>query len=297
MYDVIIIGAGPAGLTAAIYALIANKKVLIFEARSYGGQIVNASVIKNYPGLPNISGFEFATKLYEQVKSLGGEFKFETVLRISEDKTVTTKKGTYKAKAIIVATGSDKKKLKLPNEDKFIGRGVSYCATCDGNLYKEKIVAVVGGKNTAVEDTIYLSNLAKKVYLICEEEKLQADEKYINEIKNKGNVEVILSSKVEKINGENKVTSIDVVYSSNLQKHIEIDGLFIAIGNEPKNDVFSNILKLDDKGYIYTEDGVHTNIDKIYVAGDTKNKILKQLVTAESDGAIAATVAIKEMER
>lgn len=297
MYDVIIIGAGPAGLTAAIYALMANKKVLIFEARSYGGQIVNAGVIKNYPGLPGISGFDFATKLYEQVKSLGGEIKFETVIRIEKDKSVITKKGTYNAKAIIVATGASKRKLKTENEEKYIGRGVSYCATCDGNLYKGKNVAIVGSGKTAIDDAIYLSDIANKVYLINNKEEFNVDAMYLDKIKGTKNIETLLNYNVVRINGDKKVSSIDIVDKNNIQKQIEIEGIFIAVGQEPQNNIFSNILELDEKGYIKTEDGVHTNIDKIYVAGDNKKKLLKQLVTAESDGAIAATVAIKEMER
>ena len=297
MYDVIIIGAGPAGLTAAIYALMANKKVLIFEARSYGGQIVNAGVIKNYPGLPGISGFDFATKLYDQVKSLGGEIKFETVIRIEKDKSVITKKGTYNAKAIIVATGASKRKLKTENEEKYIGRGVSYCATCDGNLYKEKNVAIVGSGKTAIDDAIYLSDIANKVYLINNKEEFNVDAMYLDKIRGTKNIETLLNYNVVRINGDKKVSSIDIVDKNNIQKQIEIEGIFIAVGQEPQNNIFSNILELDEKGYIKTEDGVHTNIDKIYVAGDNKKKLLKQLVTAESDGAIAATVAIKEMER
>lgn len=297
MYDVIIIGAGPAGLTAAIYALMANKKVLIFEARSYGGQIVNAGVIKNYPGLPGISGFEFATKLYDQVKSLGGEIKFETVIRIEKDKSVITKKGTYNAKAIIVATGASKRKLKTENEEKYIGRGVSYCATCDGNLYKGKNVAVVGSGKTAIEDAIYLSDIVNKVYLINNKEEFNVDKIYLDKLKGIKNIEILLNYSVVRINGDKKVSSIDIVDNKSIQKQIEVEGIFIAVGQEPQNDIFSNILELDEKGYIKTEDGVHTNVDKIYVAGDNKKKLLKQLVTAESDGAIAATVAIKEMER
>lgn len=296
MYDVIIIGAGPAGLTAAIYALMANKKVLIFEAKSYGGQIVNAGVIKNYPGLPGISGFDFATKLYEQVRSLGGEIKFETVIRIEKDKSVITKKGTYNAKAIIVATGASKRKLKTENEEKYIGRGVSYCATCDGNLYKGKNVAIVGSGKTAIDDAIYLSDIANKVYLINNKEEFNVDAMYLDKIKGTKNIETLLNYNVVRINGDKKVSSIDIVDKNNIQKQIEIEGIFIAVGQEPQNNIFSNILDLDEKGYIKTEDGVHTNIDKIYVAGDNKKKLLKQLVTAESDGAIAATVAIKEME-
>lgn len=296
MYDIIIVGAGPAGLTAALYALRANKKVLVLEARSYGGQIINAAKIENYPGIVEVSGFDYATTLYNQVKKLGAEFKFETVIRIEEDKSVVTKANTYKAKAIILATGSENRKLNLPNEDKFIGRGVSYCATCDGNFYRNKTVAVVGGGNTALEDAIYLSNLVEKLYLIHRRDEFRGEEKLVDELKTKENVEIIFNSNVISLNGDKKLESIVVEDSSGNKKELNVDGLFIAIGREPKNSVFANIIDLDENGYIkYTKD-VHTNVAGIYVAGDAKEKELRQLTTAVSDGAIAATTAIKEMK-
>ena len=296
MYDIIIIGAGPAGLTAALYALRANKKVLILEARSYGGQIVNAYKIENYPGIPEISGFDYATTLYNQVKALGADFKFETALRIDEDKTVVTKSNTYNAKAIILATGSENRKLKIKDEEKYTGRGVSYCATCDGNFYKNKIVAVVGGGNTALEDSVYLSNLVSKLYLIHRKDEFKGEEKYVEELKEKDNIEFISNSNVVKLNGTDKLTSIVVEDNDGNQKELEVDGLFIAIGREPKNEIFSNIIDLDEYGYIKYTDDVHTNVNGIYVAGDAKVKNLRQLTTAVSDGAIAATTAIREME-
>ena len=160
MYDIIVVGAGPAGLTAALYATRANKKVLVFEGKSYGGQILNASKVDNYPGFESISGFELATNMYNQVTKRGVEVKNETVINITKDLTVTTSNGTYQAKSIILATGAQNRKLNIPNEVEFVGRGVSYCATCDGNFFKGKDVAVVGGGNTALEDALYLSDIA-----------------------------------------------------------------------------------------------------------------------------------------
>ena len=296
MYDIIIVGAGPAGLTAALYALRANKKVLILEAKSYGGQIINAAKIENYPGIAEVSGFDYATTLYNQVKNLGAEFKFETVIRIEEDKSVITKANTYQAKAIILATGSENRKLNLPNEDKFIGRGVSYCATCDGNFYRNKIVAVVGGGNTALEDAIYLSNLVEKLYLIHRRNEFRGEEKLVDELKTKENVEIIFNSNVISLNGDKKLDSIVVEDNSGNKKELNVDGLFIAIGREPKNSVFANIIDLDENGYIKYTGDVHTNVSGIYVAGDAKVKELRQLTTAVSDGAIAATTAIREMK-
>ena len=175
-----------------------------------------------------------------------------------------------------------------------VGKGVSYCATCDGNFYKDKIVAVNGGGNTALEDAIYLSNLAQKVYLIHRRDEFRGEQKYLEELKKKDNVEFILNANIIKLNGEDRLESIDVKQNDEV-KTIDIDGLFIAIGQEPKNEIFSNLINLNN-GYIDSIDGVHTNVDGIYVAGDTRVKELRQLTTAVSDGAIAATTAIKEME-
>lgn len=294
MWDIIIVGAGPAGLTAAIYALRANKKVLIFEAKTYGGQIVNAASIENYPGIEKISGFDYATNLYNQVKNLGAEFKFETVIRVDEDRSVTTNKGTYQAKSIILATGADNRKLRIDREAELVGRGVSYCATCDGNFYKGRDVAVIGGGNTALEDAIYLSNIVNKVYLIHRREEFRAEDKYVDEVKSKDNIELVLNSNVVKLNGDNRLESIVVENNDKSTKEIKVDGLFIAVGQEPKNEIFNNVVELDEKGYIISEDGVHTKVKGIYIAGDSRQKMLRQLTTAVSDGAIAATTAIKE---
>ena len=296
MYDIIIIGAGPAGLTAALYALRANKKVLVLEAKSYGGQIVNAGKIENYPALPNISGFDYATALYNQVKDLGMEIKYETVLRVEEDKTVVTSKNEYKAKAVIVATGSENRKLNLDRESEFIGKGISYCATCDGNFYKNKVVAVIGGGNTALEDAIYLSNIVDKVYLIHRRDSFRGERSYLDEIRGNNNIEIITNSNVSKLNGEEKLESIDIVDNDNNTRNIKVDGVFIAVGREPKNEIFANVATLNKLGYIISEDGVHTNTPGIYVAGDCREKSLRQLTTAVSDGSIAAVTAIKEMQ-
>lgn len=296
MYDIIIIGAGPAGMTAALYALRANKKVLVIEAKSYGGQIVNASKVENYPAIDEISGFDYATNLYNQVKNMGAEFKFETVERVNEDKTVVTNNGTYSAKAVIIATGSENKKLNIENEQRFVGKGVSYCATCDGNFYKDKVVAVNGGGNTALEDALYLSDIASKIYLIHRRDEFRGEAKYVDELRNKSNVEFILNSTIKSINGNEKLESITVIDKDENTKDINVDGLFIAIGQEPKNQIFKNVASVNDNGYIESDENLHTNVDGIYVAGDTRVKFLRQLTTAVSDGSIAATQAIKEMK-
>ena len=295
MYDIIIVGAGPAGLTAAIYASRANKKVVVFEAKTPGGQIANAHIVTNYPGIETISGADFATNLYNQVLKLGVEIKFETVLSIDDDKNVITNNGSYKAKAIILATGVDNRKLKIENEDKLIGKGISYCATCDGNFYKNKVVAVVGGGNAALEDALYLSDLASKVYLIHRRDSFKGDAKTLETIKKKNNIEIIYNSTVSKINGIDKVESI-TIKNEDKEEDIVIDGLFIAVGHEPQNIIFKDVVDVDEKGYILSHNDVYTNKKGIYVAGDARDKILRQLTTAVSDGSLAATVAIKEME-
>lgn len=295
MYDLIIVGAGPAGLTAALYAARANKKIIVFEANVPGGQIVNAHLVTNYPGVKSTTGSDFATNLYNQVKDLGVEIKFETVLSIDKDKNVITNKDNYSSKSIILATGADNRKLNIENETNLVGKGVSYCATCDGNFYKGKEVAVVGGGNVALEDTKYLSDIVSKVYLIHRRDSFKGDEKTVQEIENKNNVEIIYNSTVTKINGVDKIESIVIKNNLEEEQTIKVDALFVAIGQEPKNIVFKNVIDIDEKGYIVTKDGVHTNVDGIYVAGDAREKLLKQLTTAVSDGSIAATVAIKEM--
>lgn len=297
MYDIVIVGAGPAGLTAAIYALRANKKVLVLEGKTYGGQIVNAHIVDNYPGLPHISGFDYATIIYNQAKELGAEIKFEKVEKITEDKKIITSKNTYDAKAIIIATGAKNRRLWLENEKELTGQGISYCATCDGNFYKDKIVAVNGGGNTAIEDALYLSNIASKVFLIHRRDLFKAEDKIITDLKNKANVEFILNSTIKSLNGTNKLESITIIDNDNNKTELKVNGLFIAIGQEPQNEIFKNIIKITPDGYIDSIDGVHTSTQSIYVAGDARVKDLRQLTTAVSDGAIAANTAIKELDK
>ena len=285
MYDIIIIGAGIAGLTSSIYASRANKKVLVIERQNYGGRIINAPSVKNYPGFIEISGTDLAMKLYEQSVSSGSEIIFETVKGILDGTTkkVITDKNTYECKSIIIATGLDRKTLGISNEKELVGKGISYCATCDGNFYKDKVVAVVGDGKSAIADALYLSNVASKVYIINKHDSL--------DIESKPNIEVLNNSTVDKINSTDKLESIDVNGNN-----IKIDGLFVSIGFESSNEEFDTLIDLDDKGYIITNN-THTNIDGIFAAGDCIKKELRQLVTAASDGAIAATEAIKYIEK
>ena len=296
MYDVIIIGAGPAGLAAAIYARRASKKVLVIEAKTYGGQIINTLDIENYPVEEHISGVDFATKLYKQAENLGAEVAFEKVVSVKlvgKEKEVTTEDDVYKAKTVIIATGSDNRKLGLPNEEELIGKGISYCATCDGAFYKGKRVAVNGGGNTALEDALYLADIADKVYLIHRRVEFRGAEATVERLKEKGNVELVLNSKVTKLNADGKLKSIEVTNSDGEKYVIEIDGLFVAIGRMPATGIFEGQVEMNKDGYIVAGEDCHTSTAGVFVAGDNRTKEVRQLVTAVADGAVAATEAVK----
>ena len=295
VYDAIIVGAGPAGLTCALYLRRANKSVLVIEAKSYGGQIVNASKVENYPAILEISGFDFANNLYNQVKKLGAEIIFEEVVKIAEDKIVTTNKNTYKAKTVVIASGSINRKLNLPNEEELTGKGVSYCATCDGNFYKDKVVAVNGGGNTALEDALYLAAIASKVYLIHRRAQFRGESRYLEELKKKKNVDFILNANVIALQGSDKLENIVIENNLKEKTTLKIAGLFIAIGQEPQNERFKNVVDLDEKGYIVTQNEVYTKTDGIYAIGDARVKSLRQLTTAIADGSIAASAIIQKL--
>ena len=299
MYDVIIIGAGPAGLTSAIYAKRSNKNVLVLEANSYGGQIVTTDKIDNYPAAPHISGYDFATNLYNQVIELGVEVKFEKAIDILDGdiKKVVTDKNTYEANAVIVAIGVRNRSLNVPGEKEFEGKGVSYCATCDGMFYKGKTVAVIGAGNTAFEEALYLSNLCKKVYIIHRNEKFKASPSMTKKVKSKDNIEFILNTNVISINGNDKVSDIDLLDNDENKSNIKISAIFIAIGQIPENGNLTKNFNIDKNGYIKSDKNLKTNIDGIYVAGDIRPKALRQLVTATSDGALAAVNAIKSIKK
>lgn len=296
MYDIIIVGAGPAGLTAAIYAKRAGKSVLVLEAMAYGGQIINTPDIENYPVEAHISGFDFATKLYNQAKGLGAEILFEKVTHIDQngkEKTVVTNKNNYSAKAVIIATGSANRKLGLSNEAELVGKGISYCATCDGAFYRNKKVAVVGGGNTALEDALYLADIAEKVYLIHRRDEFRGESKTADLLKDRSNVEILYNSKVTGLNADDRLSSIEVTNNDGSVKPVEVDGLFVAVGRVPENQSFADLIDLDDAGYVIAGETCTTNADGIFVAGDNRTKEVRQLVTATSDGAIAATAAVK----
>ena len=287
MYDIIIVGAGPAGMTAAIYARRAAKSVLVLEAVNYGGQILNTPDIENYPVEAHISGYDFSTKL----------FVFEKAVGINDEngkKTVVTTKKSYEAGAVILATGSANRKLGLEDEEKLVGKGISYCATCDGNFYRKKVVAVVGGGNTALEDALYLSDLAAKVYLIHRRDSFRGEEANVSRLTARDNVEFIYNANVTKLIAEKRLRAIEVTNKiDGSVRTVELNGLFVAVGRVPENNNFADLVRLDGAGYIEAGEDCHTSCAGIFVAGDNRTKTLRQLVTAAADGAMAATEAVK----
>ena len=296
MYDIIIIGAGPAGLTAAIYAKRANKKVLVLEAFTYGGQITTASVVDNYPMVEHTTGVDWATKTFEQAKKLGAEFIFEKAIDIENHdtyKVVITNKGLYQGKSVIIATGAENRKLGVEGEDEMLGRGLSYCATCDGPFFKGKNVAVIGGGNTALEAVLYLAKLCNKVYLIHRRSDFKCDATLLDEAKNCSNVEVITNTSVSKLNANQVLESIDVVDKDKNISTIPVSGIFVSVGKVPENQNFAKIINLNAAGYVEAGEDCHTNVPGIFVAGDNRVKTVRQLVTAAADGAVATSEAIK----
>ena len=289
MYDCIIIGAGPAGLTAAIYLLRENKKIKIIEKETIGGKITSSARVDNYPGFKSISGSELADKLFEQVTNLGGEIDIEEFQKINNDKIkeVITDEGTYQTKSIIIATETYFNTLKIADEDKFLGNGISFCTVCDGAFYKDKVVAVVGGGNTAIINAIYLSTLAKKVYLIVREETIRGEKVNIDELLTKENIEIIYNSEVTKYLGDTSIKGI-VIKNKDNTKELAVDGIFLAIGQVPETKKVNNLLNLDKYNYIEAKEDCQTNIAGIFAAGDVRSKKVRQLTTATNDGTIAA---------
>ncbi len=316
LYDIIIVGAGTAGLSAAIYGVRAGKSVLVLEEKTYGGQIVNTSEVENYPGISKISGFEFATNLYNQAVGLGAKVKLTKAVKVEEIKAVTTgldeneglttanvdmKKvitdgEEYMANAVILATGAKNRPLGLDREKELIGAGVSYCATCDGMFFRGRDVVCVGGGNTALEDAIFLSNYCNKIYLVHRRDQFRGEEKLVELVKSKDNVELVLNSKIIELKGDDAVEG--VVIENTLDKSIRMlkcDGVFVAIGQMPDNDRYSNLVELDNLGYIVAGEDCKTSCNGIFAAGDCRTKTVRQLTTAAADGAVAALAACEYM--
>ena len=293
VYDIIIIGGGPAGLTAALYAKRANKSVLVIEKSAYGGQITYSPKVENIPGFTAVSGNEFAEKLVEQVVEQGADLEFCEVLEVVDGKTkiVKTDDGEFEGKAVIIATGAKHRRLNLEGEDKFIGDGISFCAVCDGAFYKGKTVGVVGGGNSALQEAILLSDLCEKVYVIQNLDRLTGEDKLAKQLYAKNNVEIILSSLVKGYVGDETFKGVTVLSADGKEYEIALDGLFVAIGLVPQNGAFKNVLALNDYGYAVSGEECKGSAEGVFVAGDCRTKRIRQVATAMSDGAIAALSA------
>ena len=299
LYDIIIIGAGPAGLTAAIYARRAEKSVLVIEKETFGGQMTSSPKIENYPGFLEVSGNELADRLIEQVFSQGGEIELDTVTAIEGEAGNYTVKGLskdYTARAVIIAAGSHHRRLGLDGEERLTGAGISYCAVCDGAFFRGQTVAVIGGGNSALVDAVLLSDGCEKVYIVQNLAFLTGEERLRSILAERPNVEIIYSSVVEKIVGNESLTSIEIKNTESGERRLlKLDGMFVAIGQAPENKPFESRVALDSYGYIIADEScVPEGSDGgIFVAGDCRTKAVRQVTTAVSDGATAALAACR----
>ncbi len=295
MYDIIIIGAGAAGLTAALYARRANKSVLIIEKGSFGGQITFSPLVENFPTYPEISGAELADKLTEQALEHGAEVEVDTVIGIKDMgsfKRVIGESREYDAAAVIIATGAKHRRLGIESESKFIGEGISFCAVCDGAFYKDKDVAVVGGGNSAVIESLMLSELCKSVIVIQNLSLLTCEKALSEKLFKKQNVTVLTDKTVEEFLGEDELSGVKIKDSQNGEiTQLSVDGVFVAIGLEPQNKPFSDVILLDSYGYADSGENCKTKTNGIFVAGDCRKKSVRQLTTACADGSISALAA------
>ncbi len=293
MYDIIIIGGGPAGLTAALYAKRANKSVLVIEKATFGGQITYSPKVENIPGFLSLSGNEFAEKLIEQVLQQGAEVEMAEVTGITKSETFTvhTDGGDFEGKTVIIATGAKHRMLGLDREEQFVGEGISFCAVCDGAFYENKTVAVIGGGNSALQEAILLSDLAKKVYVVQNLDYLTGEQKLQEQLKSKDNVEIILGTVVKELLGDSELVGIKVENNDGVVHTLDIDGMFVAIGLVPQNEPFAEYITLNNWGYVDADETCKTTCDGIFVAGDCRSKRIRQVATAAADGAIAALAA------
>ena len=297
MYDIVIVGAGPAGLTAAIYARRAAKSVLVLEAKAWGGQIINTPDIENYPAAAHISGADFANALYAQAVGLGAEVRLEKVVAVEDlgkRKKVRSTAAEYEAGAVILATGSENRKLGVDREAGLTGKGISYCATCDGNFFRRRDVAVVGGGNTALEDALYLADLANKVYLIHRRDSFRGEEATVARLREKQNVEFVFNATVTALLGDKRLSGVELTDKfSGEKRELEVKGLFVAVGRIPENESFRTLIDVDEAGYAVADESCRTKVPGVFVAGDNRTKEVRQLVTAAADGAVAATEAVR----
>ena len=295
-YDIIIIGGGPAGMTAALYALRNEKKVLILEKEGFGGQIATSPRLENYPTIQSISGSEWSDRLFEQITDLGADFELEEVESIEKIDNifhVKTNYGEHEALSVIIANGVKPRKTGLENEDDYVGKGLSYCAVCDGPFYKGKEIYLIGDANTALQYALLLSGYCPKVHMLTLFDKLFGDPILINRVLQTENIDIRHNLLLKRLNGENQLESIELEDTISHEIHkFETDNVFIAIGQVPQNDFLKELMELDH-GFIVTDETMATSVPGIFAAGDTRKKDSKQVITACSDGAIAALSAVK----
>ena len=302
MYDVIIIGAGAAGMTAAVYALRNDKSVLIIESTSVGGQIAFSPKVENFPSYRSISGEELSQKMFEQVLDLGVQFELEDVLSVDklEDKTfrVTTDCGSHDGKTVIIATGAKQKHIGIAAEEHLLGRGVYYCAICDGAFYRGKEVALIGDGNTALQSAILLSSICTKVYVLTWFDKFFGDESLIKTLRKTPNIEVLPETSVVDFLGEDSLTGVKAVKKATCEEFVvDVPAVFVCIGQLPDNKRYANLVELDKDGYCLVDEGMKTKTEGVFAAGDCRKKSIRQLTTAVNDGAIAAMSAISYLNR
>lgn len=300
MHDIIIVGAGPAGLTAALYALRADKSVLVLEKSTFGGQITYSPQIENYPGFATMSGNEFADKLVDQVISQGAEIEMEKVTAIRDNgktKTVVTEDGEHEAKAVIIATGVKHRQTGLPNENELVGEGVSYCAVCDGAFFKGQTVAVLGGGNSALQEAVLLSEGCSKVYVIQNLDYFTGEARLVEKLKEKDNVEFIMGTVITALKGEKSLEALTLKKEADgSESELSVDGLFVAIGLIPNNSAFAEVAGLDEWGYIDSDESCLTKTAGVFVAGDCRKKQIRQITTAAADGSVAALAACRYID-
>ena len=300
MFDIIVIGGGPAGLTASIYALRAKKSVLLIEGSVVGGQISSSPRVDNFPGFKSISGADLGEKLFDQALALGLEIEFANVLALTQENKinkVATDNGDFESKAVIIATGAKHRKLNVENEDKFIGNGVGYCVVCDGDFYAGKDVAVVGGGNSALQGAIYLSNICKSVTILQNLDFLTGEQSLIEEVKTKKNVSIMLGVVVSQLIGESSLEEIEITANNSVKSCMKLDGLFVSIGQIPQNEIFKDLVELDERGYIISNETCTTTNPSIFVAGDCRTKMIRQLTTAVADGSVASIAACSYVDK
>lgn len=300
MHDIVIIGAGPAGLTAAIYARRAGKTVLLLEKENFGGQITQSPKIENYPAFSEISGNELADRMLEHASALGADIELDEAAGISKTDSGFSVKGLrkeYACKAVIIATGSKHRELGLPKEAELVGNGVSYCAVCDGAFYAGQKVAVIGGGNSALQDAVLLSERCKEVVIIQNLAELTGEKLLQQKLKATENVTIICNSVVKSLIGDDQLEAIEIANTvSGESTVIDVDGVFVAIGQKPENEPFADTVKLDERGYIDANESCRTECDGVFVAGDCRTKSIRQITTATADGASAAIAACMYIE-